>query len=58
MGVATGVVVLSSATAERGETVEVVLVGPTGAADAVAKSLDTELLVFGPSPLLVVGTTL
>lgn len=56
MEVATCVVVLSLATAERGETEELVLVGP--AADVVAKLLDTELLVFNPSPLLVVGATL
>lgn len=56
MEVATGVVVFSSTAAERGETV--VLVGPAGAVDAVAKPLDTELMVFSPSPLLVVGATL
>ena len=58
MEVATCVVVLSSAAAERGETEVVVLVGPASAADVVAKPLDTELFVFSPSPLLVVGATL
>ena len=58
MEVATCVVVLSSAAAERGETEEAVLVEPAGAADVVAKPLDTELLVFSPSPLIVVGATL
>jgi hypothetical protein len=55
---ATCVVVFSSAPAERGETEETVLVRPAGAADVVVKPLDTELLVFSPSPLLVVEVTL